>query len=223
MDSKKNNKVNTTVPEENTAKQAEPQETMIPMSEVQKMIATEVARAKEELQRLQPAVVNVTKDEYVTLLFVGVIAPGTIVSMGELGRFTKAGAMLDVPKKTFMNGQTLVVQKLLEKRYVLVVDGLTDDERVRYGLDYKKGEVFTKEAFDRLLDFPAEKLSEIFEKLCDRHKEIACSILLSKYFEKSDKRVSLDKVKALNKMTKHLQSDGLLAPVLEDMGAKIGD
>lgn len=192
-------------------------------SEVKSMLADLKKEMMEEFAKSHPSVVQVAKEEYVTLLYVGAISQGTIVNMGPLGRFTRAGAMIDVRKKEFLNGQTMVVSKLLEKRHVIVVDGLTDDERARYGLDYKEGEVLTKKAFERLLQFSEDELFAVFTRLCDQHKGIVCKIFISEYFEKNNPAVTLGKVKRLNNATKHINEEGLLRPILKDMGDKIGE
>lgn len=192
-------------------------------SEVKAMLSDLKKEMMEEFAKSQSAVVQVAKEEYVSLLYVGAISQGTIVNMGPLGRFTRAGAMIDVRKKEFLNGQTMVVSKLLEKRHVIVVDGLTDDERARYGLDYKEGEVLTKKAFERLLQLSEDELFAVFTRLCDQHKGIVCKIFISEYFEKNNPAVTLGKVKRLNNATKHINEEGLLRPILKDMGDKIGE
>lgn len=213
----------TEVKENALSAETEAKEKTFTESEVKAMLADLKKEMMEEFAKTQPAVVQVAKEEYVSLLYVGAISQGTVVNMGPLGRFTRAGAMIDVRKKEFLNGQTMVVSKLLEKRHVIVVDGLTDDERARYGLDYKEGEVLTKKAFERLLQFSEDELCAVFTRLCDQHKGIVCKIFISEYFEKNNPAVTLGKVKRLNNETKHINEEGLLRPILKDMGDKIGE
>lgn len=208
---------------EATAVETKEPEKTFTETEVKAMLSDLKKEMMEEFAKTQPAVVQVAKEEYVSLLYVGAISQGTVVNMGPLGRFTRAGAMIDVRKKEFLNGQTMVVSKLLEKRHVIVVDGLTDDERARYGLDYKEGEVLTKKAFERLLQFSEDELFAVFTRLCDQHKGIVCKIFISEYFEKNNPDVTLGKVKKLNNATKHINEEGLLRPILKDMGDKIGE
>lgn len=224
MANNKKNSVKETQAEKNVIEQENAKaEKTYTESEVLLLIDKLKAEMRDEFAKAQPAVLQVAKEEYVSLLYVGAIAQGTIVNMGPLGRFTRAGAMIDVPKNTFLNGQTMLVSKLLENRHVIAVSGLSDDERARYGLDYKEGEVLTKRAFEKLLQFSEDDLASVFEILCDQHKGIVCRVFISEYFEKHNPNVTLGKVKRMNNATKHINPDGLLKPILEDMGAKISE
>jgi hypothetical protein len=107
-----------------------------------------------------------SKEEYVTLLYIGAIADGTVVSLGKLGQINKAGATRDIPKKEFLQGMTYSIEKMLESRALIVVNGLTQEERERYGLDYKEGELLTQEAFYKLLNYSDSEITSVFRKLC---------------------------------------------------------
>jgi hypothetical protein len=163
------------------------------------------------------------REEYVTLLYIGAIAEGTVVSLGKLGQINKAGATRDIPKKEFLQGMTFAIEKMLENRSLIVVNGLTSEERERYGLDYKEGELLTQEAFYKLLNYSDAEITAIFRKLCEDHRRVVAKMFLSAYFEKSDNRITAEKVKSLNEISKENDKDGMFKPILEDMGDRFAD
>ena len=181
-----------------------------------------IAEALEQFKASQPqTVVQVAKDEYVTVLFIGAIASGTTVSMPKWGQINYAGGMLDIPKKEFLQGIGVQVNNaLLRERQIIVLSGLTDEERRRFGVDYKEGEYLTDKALYELIGYDTEKVCDIFTKLCDEHKRIVAKVYLTAYFEKQDKRVHRDTVKALNSLSKSVDKDGLFTPIIEDMGRR---
>ena len=181
-----------------------------------------IAEALEQFKASQPqTVVQVAKDEYVTVLFIGAIASGTTVSMPKWGQINYAGGMLDIPKKEFLQGIGVQVNNaLLRERQIIVLSGLTDEERRRFGVDYKEGEYLTDKALYELVGYDTEKVCDIFTKLCDEHKRIVAKVYLTAYFEKQDKRVHRDTVKALNSLSKSVDKGGLFTPIIEDMGRK---
>ena len=181
-----------------------------------------IAEALEQFKVSQPqTVVQVAKDEYVTVLFIGAIAGGTTVSMPKWGQINYAGGMLDIPKKEFLQGIGVQVNNaLLRERKIIVLSGLTDEERRRFGVDYRDGEYLTDKALYELIGYDTEKVCDIFNKLCDEHKRIVAKIYLTAYFEKQDKRIHRDTVMALNSLSKSVDKDGLFQPILEDMGRK---
>lgn len=165
----------------------------------------------------------VYREEFVTLLYIGAIADGTVVSLGKLGQINKAGATRDIPKKDFLQGMTFLIERMLEDRSLIVVNGLTKEERERYGVDYKDGELLTQEAFYKLLNYSDSEITEIFRKLCTDHRRVVAKLFLSAYFEKSDNRITAEKVKSLNEISKENDKDGMFKPILEDMGDRFAD
>lgn len=190
--------------------------------EVNDIVQKAVAEALEAYKASQPqTVVQVAKDEYVTILFIGAIAEGTTVSMPKWGQINYAGGMLDIPKKEFLQGIGVQVNNaLLRERQIIVLSGLTDEERRRFGVDYKEGEYLTVTALYELIGYDTEKICDIFAKLCNEHKRIVAKIFIGAYFDKHDNRINRETVKALNSLSKSVDKDGLFTPILEDMGAR---
>ena len=93
---------------------------------VAEAVKSALASYKQEHQNDQAVY---RKEEYATLLYIGAIADGTVVSLGKLGQINKAGSTRDVPKKSFMEGLTFGVERMLADRSLIVVNGLTAEER----------------------------------------------------------------------------------------------
>nr|DAH86415.1 MAG TPA: hypothetical protein [Caudoviricetes sp.] len=190
-------------------------------SEVQELLKAAVAQALAE-QKSTTTIMQVAKEEYVTVLYLGAMADGASVALGKLGNINKAGTTKDIPKKEFIQALgTPVIDDLLSKKQLIVVNGLTEEERNRYGLEYKDNELLTQNAFFKIMDFGAEEICRIFSSLCPEHQQIVSKLYLTAYFERHDNRVNMPTVKKLNKISKKYFKDGLFTPILEDMGAKL--
>lgn len=189
--------------------------------ELKEAVQKAVAEALEKQSAQPQTVVQVAQDEYVTILYIGAIAQGTVVALPKWGQITYAGGMLDISKKDFLQGIGIQVNNaLLKNRKILVISGLTDAERKRFGLEYKEGEYLTAEALASILGYEKDQVCEIFTKLCDEHKRTVAKIYLSAYFDNGDNRIDRETIKALNKISKTIEKDGLFTPILEDMGRK---
>ena len=164
----------------------------------------------------------VNREEMLTIYFFGVVAPGTSVQFGNIGTIPSAGTPIDISKKDFFKGMSLPVQRLLESRIVIVAAGLTADERKRYGLDYKDGEVLTQDEFFDILNYGAKKLAERYEKLCPQHKKIVVDLFADDLFEKGGTKTTAEKVKAMRKAS---QKDAqellpLIGIMLDELGKR---
>ena len=204
-------------------------------AEVKAMSAEALREQRQELdgqiakQSSQPQVImQVKQDDTVTLLFLGAIADGTVVDLGKLGQINRAGGTIDVPKSEFFQKLNYTVEKMLQNRKLIVVNGLNDSERERFGVAYKDGELLSQKVFYKILDLDLDALKAIYSKLCDEHKRIVATMFITAY-ERGDLRVNTDKVKALNKLSRkvknpftgELEKDGLFTPILEDMGKQM--
>ncbi len=181
-----------------------------------------VERAMATMPAMQPQqILQVTKEEYVTILFLGVIAAKTSVVLPKWGVISLAGNTLDIPKKEFIQGLGVPVNNaLIRKRQIIVVDGLTAAERKRYGVDYKDGELLNQGNFISLLDYPTDKVCEIFSKLCPEHKHLVGQMFYDAFLN-NDGRVTLEKVKALNEISKVTEPKGMFTTVLEGIAERI--
>ena len=171
----------------------------------------------------QTPIIQVEKVEKVVLLFAGEVAKGTTVWLGnELGSINGSFNTVEVDKKDFIQKRSLIVDKMLKKRQLIVLSGLTEEEKKRYGLDYKDGEILTTELRDNLLNLPIDKLINVFTNLCLEHKKIVATVFIDEY-EQNNPLITQEKVKELNKISKKDVEQGLFTPILKDMGKKLGD
>lgn len=172
----------------------------------------------------QPTIVQVEKTEYVGMLFLGRFAEGTSVNLPIWGQITRTGETIDVPKKDFLRGLGKRTNKeFLRNRKLIVVDGIADDERKRFGLDYKEGEVLTQDAYYKLLLLPKDEVCRIYERLCPEHKELVARIFHAAYFEERRKDIPLETVKALNDISKSICPDGLFRRILKSQAEELID
>lgn len=194
---------------------------MVSRAEYDKLLKMIEELTKKAQGNSTPTVVNIRQDEEkVSLMFMAAVAKGTSVDLGTLGRIYKAGGVIEVPKRKFMEGTTPLVERLLANRKLVVVDGLTDEERERYQLKYKDGELLTQNAFFGMLDLKEAEICEIFKKLCFTHRQIVAKTYLEAW-RNNDTRVSLATVKKLNAISKENGVSGMFVPIIDEMADKL--
>ena len=179
-------------------------------------VAALMARVKEleaALANAQPTTIKVA-EETVTVAYMAEVAPTSTLDLKEYGTL-RPGSYIEVPKKEFGNKfMTNLVRKLIEKRHLLVLNGLDEDERERWGCNYKAGEILDQRTFDKMLDLSTEKLAEVFEKLCPEHQRFVATRMITAK-EKGDNRMSAEKAKRINELSKKNDPEGMLKPVME--------
>ena len=176
-------------------------ERMFSEIEVKNMIARAVADAMAKANT-SPSVIQVeSKTEYVTLQYIGGIAEGTSVNLGALGQIYRDGDTITVPKQHFVSNINATVNLLLKNRELIVLEGLTDEERIRFGVSYKPNELLNGDTFARLLDYSADELGEVYRALGDKHKTIAVNVLYSAALN-SDPRATTEKLKKILQIDK---------------------
>lgn len=190
--------------------------------QVEAMIAKALADARAE-EKSEKTVV-VAPEERVTLVFIGGIASGTSVNLGNLGKINRDGGVIEVPKKDFLAGVSVAVDSLLAERKLIVLDGLDEAERERYGVLYKENEVLTVNAYHKLFDYDIATLSEIFSKLCNEQKKIVAKVFYTAFSEPENPnhgKITIEKCRALNEISKQTVGEGLFSYILDDMGREL--
>lgn len=175
-------------------------------AEIQAIVAEAVKNALVEQKKADDP------DGMVTLLFLGGIAPGTTVTLDGMGRIPRDGNTLTVTKRDFFQNLGAQTDLLLRKRKLIVTDGLTDEERERYGVLYKDNELLSAAVYQKLPDYDTERLSGIYEKLCPEHRELVRRVLHTGAMD-GDWRVSADKLKAIIRIDR---AGGLKGTPLEE-------
>lgn len=164
----------------------------------------EIATLKEMLykQTAAPQVVQIATDvEKVRFLWQAEVADDNVVLFGDggmYGRIVGKTGTFYVPKPDLSRIMDSMNRLFLDKRWLIVLSGLTDEERESYGVDYKDGELLDRKVFERLVEI-GEEIVDIYPDLCDGHKEMVAK----RYYEawqKDSHSVKRDVVVALNKI-----------------------
>lgn len=196
--------------------------------EVKSLIAKAVADA---LAQAQKNVVQISTDKpLVKMLFIDDCADDNVLGFGvnsKFGTITGPIGYINVPKDEWLGEfRDNLVQMLLRERKLIVLDGLTDEERVMHGLDYKPGEVLDEKMFRNLLDH-MDELPEIFKKLCPTVRAVVAARLQTAY-DAGDPRIlnNRDIIVKLNKISKKdyanasqgdPRKDGLLSNIVRGL------
>ena len=199
-------------------------EKMFAQSDVERMIAEAVAKAMASAPQVQPqtVVINNAKEETVTLLYMGTVEETSTVPLGKLGEIQGRGGTRDIPKKEFMQNINAAISKRLKDRRLVVLDGFTDEERERYGVNYTDGELLSSNIYYKLLTMKEDEVAHIFQKACFRHKQIIATLYIDAYMA-GDNRVNQPFMQRLNELSKKDDPDGMFKPILKDMIAALNE
>lgn len=190
--------------------------------EVKKIVEETIAKMTKSAKEETPKANTVT-EEFVTLLYIGVIAQGTSVQLGKLGSISKAGGTRAVPKKEFIEALgTPVIEALLSKRRLIVIDGLTEEERERYDIPSANGDVLTQTNFLKLMKLPDVEKISLFKKLCPEHQNIIAKIFRKEYFDGGNP-LNMETVKTLNDISKEHDKNGMFTDILKDITSKYAE
>ena len=168
-----------------------------------KDLEAQIAALKEELKSRpsQPQIIVATPDngERVHFLWQAEVAHDNTVEFGDggmYGRIVGKTGSFYVPKNDLSRVLDSAARLYLDKRWLIIVSGLTEDEREALGVDYREGEILDKRAFAKLLEMDRDELVSIYRELCDSHKEMVAKRFYEAF--KDGKAVSRETVVALN-------------------------
>lgn len=162
----------------------------------------EALKAEINAAKTAPAQIVVTapdSGERVHLLWQAEVADDNVIEFGDggmYGRIVGKTGSIYVPKNDLSRILDAANRLYLDRRWLIVVSGLTDDEREALGVAYKDGEILDKKAFQKLLELDQDELLEIYPELCESHKEMIAKRFYEAYA--SGKAVKRDIVVALN-------------------------
>ncbi len=191
---------------------------------MQEAAAKAVAKALKNIpQQTAPQIVQVsTSAEQVHFLWMAPVADDNVVQFGDGGMYGnivgKTGSFY-VPKPDLSRILTEMNRRFMAQRWLLVVSGLTDEEREALGVDYKSGEVLDKRAFAKLVEL-GDELLDIYPALCEGHKVMAAQMYADAYRQGSRyvTRERTVKLNALSKRKGHEKGDFIA--IIEDMNEK---
>ena len=198
----------------------QPKEETYTKAETEAMIAAAVAQALAAVQRQQYAAVP--ERERVNLLWQAPVMPENIEEFGPNGRYARitgpTGGFF-VPKDEFSLIVDSRVRMYLERRWLIVLSGLTDEERDIYGVAYKPGEYLTKAAFAKLTE-QGEKLLEIYPALCPGNRKIVAGAVYEGW-RNGDKHINRGLVERLTAMCREIDpEETTFQTILQEMAEK---
>lgn len=170
------------------------------------MLKAQIAMLQEQLklQATQPQqpiqAVLYDSGEKVHLLWQAEVADDNLLLVGENGMYGrivgKTGSAF-IPKNELSRVLDTAMRYYIDKRWMIVVSGLDDEEKESLGVDYKDGEILDKKAFAKMIEMGDEMLN-IYPELCESHQEMVAKRFYEAYH--SNKAIKRDLVLALNKI-----------------------
>ena len=163
------------------------------------------------------------KADPVIILYIDSVIPNNEIRIGRGRSIYGSGKKFAVQKDQFEGEfMTSTIMELIAARKLIILSGLTDEERKLYNCYYGEDEVLRNEMmFDWFFDISAEEAKEKFAMLCPEHQALVATRFMSAYFEQHDNRVTRDKVEALNQVSKAHDPDGLFTPIVKDINDRM--
>lgn len=192
--------------------------------------AAAVAEAMKNLPQ-QPQVVQVMADtEKVVLRWMAPVADDNVAVFGANGMYgqvTGKNGTVIVPKGEWSRFYDETMRRFIDRRWLVVISGMTDEERMLYHCDYRKGEIMDEKGFANIFRM-GEELLPYFDALCTEHQE-----MVARSFCEAAEKGELDGdwrplVKKLNVMNKKRYKDapesdirrkGMFRPVLDALNS----
>lgn len=198
--------------------------TLKALREQNEMLQRQMEQLQAQMQAMQrPQVIQVAPDtERVYFLWQAEVADYNLVTFGPGGMYgsiTGKTGTFSVPKNELSRILDDRTRRYLERRWLIVLDGMSDDEREAFGVAYREGEILDRTAFRRMVSIPTEEICEIFKKLCPSHQEMVGRRFYEAYNSR-DENVTREKVIALRNLSKRLGLDiQAFQTILKEMNA----
>lgn len=201
-----------------TGRKAAVKKTDAPAQDVNEALLAKIAELEARLAEAEkrPAA---PEQERVWLLWQAEVADDNVITFGENGRYGrivgKTGSFR-VPKDAFDQILDDRTRLLLEQRWLMVMSGMTDEEREIYGVKYREGELLDRQAFANILDL-GDDLVEMYPALCREHQKMIAQ-RFGDAFRDGDPRVDRGLVEKLNDLSKEAGSrEGDFVDILRAM------
>lgn len=190
-------------------------------AELQESMKLQLEAMKAQMLANQtPQVVQVAADvEKVRFLWMAEVADDNVQNFGQGGMYAriegKRGEFI-MPKTELSRILDSMTRSCLDRRWLIVVSGLNEEEREALGVDYKEGELLDKQAFAKLVELE-DKILDIYPDLCTGHKEMVAK----RYYEawcQRNPHVRRDVVLRLKQMTQEAgMKENAFADILSEM------
>lgn len=204
------------VPETDVENMAEPETAkedpmLAALREQNELLQRQMEEMQRQLDAMQkPQVIQVASDtERVHFLWQAEVADYNLVTFGPGGMYgsiTGKTGTFSVPKNDLSRILDNRNRQFLAKRWLIVLDGLDEEEREALGVAYKDGEVLDRKVFARMVDLSKDELCEIYPKLCHEHKEMVGKRFYEAWQGRNE-AVTREKVVALRNMTRKSGED----------------
>lgn len=199
-----------------------------PLNEDKAEIAALRAMIEQLQQQLdqknqQPSIIQVLGDqEKVVMLFQAEVADDNLAVFGPNGMYGqvtgKTGKVI-VPKSEWSRFYNESVRSMIRRRWLIVLSGMTDDERQLYDCSYREGELLEAGVFNRLLDM-GDELTGIFPHLCRDHQEMVARRFVSAWMDGDARTNNRELIVKLNELSKQDGQKGLFTRIIEGMNAQ---
>ena len=191
-----------------------------------------VIQLQEQLANQRPQVVQVMADtERVVMRFQAAVADDNVAVFGPdgmYGQVTGKTGIVSVPKAEWSRFYNESVRNMINRRWLIVLSGFDDSDRILYNCAYNPGEILDEMAFHKLLDMGRDLIA-VFPALCEDHKSMVASQFIEAY-EAGDQRANdRELIVALNELSKETYRNadktdprrkGLFWPIIEAMNEK---
>lgn len=215
--------VETAEPQDYKTKESEELKAVKAQNEELKAALAQVQAQIAAMQSASPQIIQVAapSKEKVTFLWQGEVADDNQMWFGENGMYGKivgkTGTFV-VPKDDISRVLDSMNRYFLDKRWLIILDGLTDEERETLGVNYKEGELLDRQAFAKMVDM-GEEILKIYPKLCNGHKEMVAKRYYEAWLNRNP-HITREVVIELNRMCKAAGCDAnSFAPILAEMNA----
>lgn len=191
--------------------------------------ADDVASMREQLAAMQeqlaaaqrPQVITVAADtEKVQFLWQAEVADDNVTTFGDggmYGRIVGKTGVFYVPKSDLSRVLNAMNRYFLDQRQLIVISGMTEEEREAMGVDYKEGEILDRKAFARMVELE-KGILELYPALCDSHKEMVAK-RYNEAYAAGNPHVKRNVVVELNRMARDCGREGDFRDIIEKMNA----
>ena len=215
--------------EENTTAEKDP------MAELKAQYEAQIAAMKAEMESQmasfkqalaeaqKPQVIQVAADvEKVQFLYMAEVCDENVYEVGPngmYGRIVGKTGTFYVPKSDLSRVMDTMFRLLMKKRWIIVVSGMTDEERAAYGVNYRLDEVLKENDYSRIIEL-GDAILGIYSGLCDGHREM----VEKRYFDawrSKNPLVNRETVAELNRLAKKAgKEQNAFRKILEEMNAE---
>ena len=142
----------------------------------------ELLKAQLSQQQAQPQLVRIAnEDEKVVFMWNAEVSDENVVTFGPngmYGRITGKYGTFFVPKSELSRVLDNQVRYFLDHRWLTIVSGLSQEERQMLDVNYKDGELLSRDAYKFIVEME-DKILDIYPDLHNGHKKAVAS----RYYE----------------------------------------